>query len=227
MTPQLMPEMRLRPSSHLPRPGGRPRRWCSAGCQRSGEAEMRRINHVLRHLGRKKSWNQLHGHGTEAGRRGYGGMATGLRPPGRRARGKLKRRNEMTMTPEQRHQTEMLRTAMNAFHQQPDSGLMPAFSRPSTRFATRSRRSLSMQTRLVIRRRGRGFAQLSQPTRSCAITAKAPKPNGSRPMPTCRLWSGGRDLARNRRIGYRVMSNTRAILMLRPICTGTQSGLSG
>lgn len=45
--------------------GGRPRRWCSAGCQRSGEAEMRRINHVLRHLGRKKSWNQLHGQGTE------------------------------------------------------------------------------------------------------------------------------------------------------------------
>lgn len=33
----------------------------------------------------------------------------------------------MTMTPEQRHQTEMLRTAMNAFHQQPDSGLLPAF----------------------------------------------------------------------------------------------------
>ena len=32
----------------------------------------------------------------------------------------------MTMTPEQRHQTEMLRTAMNAFHQQPDSGLLPA-----------------------------------------------------------------------------------------------------
>ena len=31
------------------------------------------------------------------------------------------------MTPEQRHQTEMLRTAMNAFHQQPDSGLLPAF----------------------------------------------------------------------------------------------------
>lgn len=44
--------------------GGRPRRWCSPGCQRSGEAEMRRINHVLRQLGRKKSWNQLHGHGT-------------------------------------------------------------------------------------------------------------------------------------------------------------------
>ena len=26
---------------------------------------MRRINHVLRHLGRKKSWNQLHGQDTE------------------------------------------------------------------------------------------------------------------------------------------------------------------
>ena len=26
---------------------------------------MRRINHVLRHLGRKKSWNQLNGHDTE------------------------------------------------------------------------------------------------------------------------------------------------------------------
>lgn len=32
----------------------------------------------------------------------------------------------MTMTPEQRHQTEMLRTAMNTIHQQPDSGLLPA-----------------------------------------------------------------------------------------------------
>lgn len=30
------------------------------------------------------------------------------------------------MTPEQRHQTEMLRTGMNAIHQQPDTGLMPA-----------------------------------------------------------------------------------------------------
>jgi hypothetical protein len=30
------------------------------------------------------------------------------------------------LTPEQRHQTEMLRTAMNAIHQQPDSGLLPA-----------------------------------------------------------------------------------------------------
>jgi hypothetical protein len=33
----------------------------------------------------------------------------------------------MTITPEQRHQTEMLRTEMNAIHRQPDSGLLPAF----------------------------------------------------------------------------------------------------
>jgi hypothetical protein len=45
--------------------GGRPRRWCSPGCQRSGEAEMRRINGVLRDLGRKKSWRQINGYDTE------------------------------------------------------------------------------------------------------------------------------------------------------------------
>jgi hypothetical protein len=45
--------------------GGRPRRWCSDGCLRSGEAEMRRINGVLRDLGHKKSWNQINGRGTE------------------------------------------------------------------------------------------------------------------------------------------------------------------
>jgi hypothetical protein len=42
--------------------GGRPRRWCSPGCQRSGEARMRRINGLLKRLEGKKSWNQLHGH---------------------------------------------------------------------------------------------------------------------------------------------------------------------
>jgi len=31
----------------------------------------------------------------------------------------------MTMTPEQRFQTEMLRTAMNTVQQQPDAGLLP------------------------------------------------------------------------------------------------------
>ena len=40
--------------------GGRPRRWCTPGCQRSGEAEMRRMNHVLRNLERKRSWSQIH-----------------------------------------------------------------------------------------------------------------------------------------------------------------------
>jgi hypothetical protein len=45
--------------------GGRPRRWCTPGCQRCGEAEMRRINHVLRHLGRQKSWQQLQCRPTE------------------------------------------------------------------------------------------------------------------------------------------------------------------
>jgi hypothetical protein len=41
-------------------PGGRPRRWCSAGCQRSGEAEMRRINLVLKRLELDKAWQQRH-----------------------------------------------------------------------------------------------------------------------------------------------------------------------
>ena len=45
--------------------GGRPRRWCSPGCQRSGESEMRRIHSVLRDLSRKKSFSQIHGYGTE------------------------------------------------------------------------------------------------------------------------------------------------------------------
>ena len=40
--------------------GGRPRRWCSPGCQRSGEAEMRRVNQVLRKLEKDKSWRQVH-----------------------------------------------------------------------------------------------------------------------------------------------------------------------
>jgi hypothetical protein len=41
--------------------GGRPRRWCSPGCQRSGEAEMRRINSLLKHLELNKSRLQCHG----------------------------------------------------------------------------------------------------------------------------------------------------------------------
>ena len=45
--------------------GGRPRRWCSPGCQRSGESEMRRIHSVLRDLGSKKSFAQVNGHRTE------------------------------------------------------------------------------------------------------------------------------------------------------------------
>lgn len=40
--------------------GGRPRRWCSAGCQRSGEAKMRRINLVLKRLELDKAWQQRH-----------------------------------------------------------------------------------------------------------------------------------------------------------------------
>ncbi len=40
--------------------GGRPRRWCSPGCQRSGEAQMRRINLVLKRLELDKAWHQRH-----------------------------------------------------------------------------------------------------------------------------------------------------------------------
>jgi hypothetical protein len=40
--------------------GGRPRRWCSAGCQRSGEAKMRRINGVLKRLEKDKAHVQRH-----------------------------------------------------------------------------------------------------------------------------------------------------------------------
>jgi hypothetical protein len=41
--------------------GGRPRRWCSAGCQRSGEAKMRRINLVLKRLELDKVWQERNG----------------------------------------------------------------------------------------------------------------------------------------------------------------------
>lgn len=41
--------------------GGRPRRWCSRGCQRSGEAEMRRINNLLKRLELDKARLQQHG----------------------------------------------------------------------------------------------------------------------------------------------------------------------
>jgi hypothetical protein len=40
--------------------GGRPRRWCSAGCQRAGEAEMRRTNQVLRQLEKDRARQQVH-----------------------------------------------------------------------------------------------------------------------------------------------------------------------
>jgi hypothetical protein len=40
--------------------GGRPRRWCSAGCQRAGEARMRRINLVLKRLELDKAHVQRH-----------------------------------------------------------------------------------------------------------------------------------------------------------------------
>jgi hypothetical protein len=40
--------------------GGRPRRWCSAGCQRAGEAQMCRINLVLKRLELDKAWQQRH-----------------------------------------------------------------------------------------------------------------------------------------------------------------------
>ena len=41
--------------------GGRPRRWCSAGCQRSGEAKMRRLHQVLKRLERDRAWYLVHG----------------------------------------------------------------------------------------------------------------------------------------------------------------------
>src|SRR5689334_9707843 len=45
--------------------GGRPRRWCSAGCQRSGEAKMRRVNQVLRRLDKDRAWYQVLGYCSE------------------------------------------------------------------------------------------------------------------------------------------------------------------
>jgi hypothetical protein len=42
--------------------GGRPRRWCSAGCQRAGEAKMRRTNQLLRRLEKDRAWSQMHGY---------------------------------------------------------------------------------------------------------------------------------------------------------------------
>jgi hypothetical protein len=44
--------------------GGRPRRWCSTGCQRSGEAQMRRLNLDLKHLEGRRTWCQLVGEDT-------------------------------------------------------------------------------------------------------------------------------------------------------------------
>lgn len=40
--------------------GGRPRRWCSDSCQRSGEAKMRRIGQVLRNLEKDRAWHKVH-----------------------------------------------------------------------------------------------------------------------------------------------------------------------
>ena len=40
--------------------GGRPRRWCSAGCQRAGEAQMRIIHAVIKRLELDKTWQQRH-----------------------------------------------------------------------------------------------------------------------------------------------------------------------
>jgi hypothetical protein len=40
----------------------RPWRWCSAGCQRSGEAQMRRLHRVLVRLELDKALQQRHGH---------------------------------------------------------------------------------------------------------------------------------------------------------------------
>jgi hypothetical protein len=45
-------------------PGGRPRRWCSPGCQRSGEAQMRRINLVLKRMELDKARQQRYGPGS-------------------------------------------------------------------------------------------------------------------------------------------------------------------
>ena len=40
--------------------GGRPRRWCSPGCQRSGEEQMRRLHRVLVRLELDKALQQRH-----------------------------------------------------------------------------------------------------------------------------------------------------------------------
>jgi len=40
--------------------GGRPRRWCSPGCQRAGEAQMRRLHRVLVRLELDKALQQRH-----------------------------------------------------------------------------------------------------------------------------------------------------------------------
>jgi hypothetical protein len=47
----------------LPPPGssgGRPRRWCSTGCQRSGESQMRNIHAVIKRVMLDKAWQQRH-----------------------------------------------------------------------------------------------------------------------------------------------------------------------
>ena len=105
--------------------GGRPRRWCSAGCQRSGEARMRRINLVLKRLELDKVWQQRHSHHPAMIERIDELIAERQRQYDHLA-GCPQVRNERKQT-KMTDPREMLRTAMNAIHQQPDSGLLPAF----------------------------------------------------------------------------------------------------
>ena len=42
--------------------GGRPTRWCSEGCKRSGESEMARLESLLRLFTEGKYVEQLNGH---------------------------------------------------------------------------------------------------------------------------------------------------------------------
>lgn len=44
--------------------GGRPTRWCSEGCKRSGEAEMERLNGLLRTFEMGRAVDRLNGLGT-------------------------------------------------------------------------------------------------------------------------------------------------------------------
>lgn len=44
--------------------GGRPTRWCSEGCKRSGEAEMARLQSILKTYESGRTWDKLNGYAT-------------------------------------------------------------------------------------------------------------------------------------------------------------------